>query len=70
MHNPDSVCQLLHHNCVNSAESLEDALYDLNETRVNEEIKVIEDEIDTYKKLTDAQIEALDAEKDKKRLLL
>lgn len=55
---------------VNSAESLEDAIYDLNEIRVNEEIKVIEDEIDTYKKLTDAQIEALDAEKDKKRLLL
>lgn len=46
---------------VNSAESLEDAIYDLNEIRVNEEIKVIEDEIDTYKKLTDAQVEALDA---------
>lgn len=49
---------------VNSAESLEDAVYKLNETRVNEEIKVIEDEIDAYKKLTDAQIEALDAAKD------
>ncbi len=46
---------------VNSAESLENAVYKLNETRVNEEIKVIEDEIDAYKKLTDAQIEALEA---------
>lgn len=49
---------------VNSAESLEDAIIDLNKTRVDEEIKVIEDEIDAYKKLTDAQIEALDAAKD------
>lgn len=46
---------------VNSAESLEDAVYDLNKTRVDEEIKIIEDEIDAYKKLTDAQIKALDA---------
>ncbi len=46
---------------VNSAENLEDALYDLNKTRVDEEIKVIEDEIDAYKKLTDVQIKALDA---------
>lgn len=49
---------------VNSAESLEDAIIDLNKTRVDEEIKVIEDEIDVYKQLTDAQIEALDAAKD------
>lgn len=49
---------------VNSAESLEDAIIDLNKTRVDEEIKVIEDEIDAYKQLTDAQIEALDAAKD------
>ena len=49
---------------VNSAESLEDAVYKLNETRINEEIKVIEDEIDAYKKLTDAQIEALEAARD------
>lgn len=49
---------------VNSAESLEDAIIDLNKTRVDEEIKVIEDEIDAYDKLTQAQIDALDAAKD------
>lgn len=51
-------------NAVNSAESLEDAIYDLNKTRVDEKIKVIEDEMEAYKKLTDAQIDALDAAKD------
>ena len=51
-------------NAVNSAESLEDSIIKLNETRVNEEIEVIEDEIDAYKKLTDSQIEALKASKD------
>lgn len=49
---------------VNAAESLENAIYDLNETRVNEEIKVIEDEIDAYKKLTDQTIKNLEAQKD------
>lgn len=49
---------------VNASESLEDAIYDLNETRVNEEIKVIEDEIDAYKKLTDQTIKNLEAQKD------
>ncbi|MCI8597930.1 MAG: hypothetical protein HFJ10_05750 [Lachnospiraceae bacterium] len=49
---------------VNSANSLEDAIIDLNETRVNEEIEVIEEEIDAYKELTDAQIKALEAAKD------
>lgn len=51
-------------NAVNSAESLEDSIIKLNETRVNEEIEVIEDEIDAYKKLIDSQIEALKASKD------
>ena len=49
---------------VNSAESLEDAIYSLNETRVNEEIDVIEKEIVAYKELVDAQIDALKASKD------
>ena len=49
---------------VKSAESLEDAIFDLNKTRVDEEIEVIEDAIDAYKEYTDAQIEALDAAKD------
>ena len=34
------------------------------ETRVNEEIKTIEDEISAYKESTDARIEALNAAKD------
>lgn len=50
--------------CVNSAEQLESSIIDLNKIRINEEIKTIEDEIDAYRKLTDAQIEALDAAKD------
>lgn len=49
---------------VNSAESLEDAIIDLNETRIDEEIETIQDEIDAYKKLTDAQIESLEASED------
>lgn len=49
---------------VNSAEALEDAIIDLNETRIDEEIETIEDEIDAYKELIDVQIEALDAAKD------
>lgn len=49
---------------VDSIHAMEDAIYDLNETRVNEEIKVIEDEIDAYKKLTDAQVEALETARD------
>lgn len=51
-------------NAVDSAKSLEDAIYKLNETRVNEEIKTIEDEISAYKESTDARIEALNAAKD------
>ncbi len=49
---------------VKSAESLEDAIVDLNKTRVEEEIHVIEEAMDAYKEYTDAQIEALDAAKD------
>lgn len=49
---------------VKSTENAKDAIMDLNETRVENQIKGIEKEIDAYKELTDAQIEALDAEKD------
>lgn len=51
-------------NAVKSVESAKDALMDLNETRIENQIKGIEKEIDAYKKLTDAQIEALKASKD------
>ncbi len=51
-------------NAVDSAKSLEDAIYKLNETRVNEEIKTIEDEISAYRESTDARIEALNSAKD------
>lgn len=46
---------------VNVMESMEDAIMDLNEARINESIETIEDEIDAYKELTDAQIEAIEA---------
>jgi len=49
---------------VQAAEAVEDAIISLNETRVNEEIEVIQEEIEAYKELTDAQIESLDAQKD------
>lgn len=49
---------------VNSAESLEDAIIDLNQTRIDEEIETIEDEIDVYDKLIQSKLDALDAEKD------
>ena len=49
---------------VNSAESLEDAIIDLNQTRIDEEIETIEDEIDAYEELIDSKLKALDAEKD------
>ncbi len=51
-------------NCVESVESLEDAIIDLNQTRIDEEIETIEDEIDAYEKLIDSKLKALDAEKD------
>lgn len=49
---------------VNSSESVKDAILNLHEARVKEEVEAIEKEIDAYKELTDAQIEALKAAKD------
>lgn len=49
---------------VNSSEDMKDAIMDLNETRINESIETIEKEIEKYKELIDAQIEALRAAKD------
>ncbi|MBD5460710.1 MAG: hypothetical protein HDR26_07180 [Lachnospiraceae bacterium] len=49
---------------VKATESAKDAIMDLNETRIENQIKGIEKEIDAYKELTDAQIEALKASKD------
>lgn len=49
---------------VKASESAKDAIMELNETRVENEIKGIEKEIDAYKELIDAQIDALKASKD------
>lgn len=49
---------------VNSSESVKDAILDLHEARIKEEVEAIEKEIDAYKELTDAQIEALKTAKD------
>ncbi len=49
---------------VNSSESIKDAIIDLNEVRINEDIDAIEKEISAYKELIDAQIDALKAAKD------
>lgn len=49
---------------VNSSESIKDAIVDLNEVRINEEIDAIEKEISAYRDLINAQIDALKAEKD------
>ena len=49
---------------IDSIESMEDAIVSLNETRVNEEIEVINEAIDAYKEYTDSQIDALEAAKD------
>lgn len=49
---------------VNSSESIKDAIIDLNEVRINEEIDAIEKEIDAYRELIDAQIDALKSAKD------
>lgn len=51
-------------NAVKSMESTKDALIDLNKTRIENQIKGIEKEIDAYKELTDSQISALKASKD------
>ena len=49
---------------VNSSEQIKDAIIDLNETRIEESIETIEKEIEKYRELIDAQIEALKAAKD------
>lgn len=49
---------------VKSSEAVKEAIMELNETRINEEISAIEKEIDAYKELVDAQIEALKSAKD------
>ena len=49
---------------VNSSEAIKDAIIDLNEVRIDEEIDAIEKEISAYKELIDAQIDALKAAKD------
>lgn len=49
---------------VNSSESIKDAIIELNETRINEEIEGIEKEISAYRDLIDAQIKALKASRD------
>ena len=49
---------------VNSAESAKDSIMDLNEARVDIVVDGINEEIQAYRDLTDAQIEALDAAKD------
>ncbi|MBD5530250.1 MAG: hypothetical protein HDR02_17875, partial [Lachnospiraceae bacterium] len=49
---------------VKSTESAKDSIMDLNETRIENQIKGIEKEIEAYKELTDAQIDALKASKD------
>lgn len=49
---------------VNSSEAVKDAIIDLNETRINEEIDAIEKEISAYKELINAQVDALKSAKD------
>lgn len=49
---------------VKSAESLEDSIYNLNKTRIDEEITTIEDEVDAFKKLTDELIKNLEAQEE------
>lgn len=49
---------------VNASESIRDAIMDLNEVRIDEEITAIEKEISAFRDLIDAQIEALKSAKD------
>ena len=51
-------------NAADAAQSFKDAIYKLQETRVEEKIRSIEEETDAYHKLIDAQAQTLDAEKD------
>lgn len=45
---------------VNAAEAMEDAIIELNEKRINEEIEAINEEIEAYKEVVDAQLEAIE----------
>ena len=49
---------------VNATESIKDAIIELNEARIDEEIEGIEKEIDAYRELIEAQIEALNSRKE------
>lgn len=49
---------------VKASESAKDSIMELNEVRVENAIKGIEKEIDSYKELTESQIKALDASRD------
>lgn len=49
---------------VNASESIKDAIIDLNETRIDEEIEGINNETDAYRELIEAQISALKSAKD------
>ena len=49
---------------VNRSESILDAIVNLNEVRINEEINAIKKEVDAYKELINAQIESLKTAKE------
>ena len=49
---------------IDAYKAAEDAIMQLNEARVEEECEAIQEEIDAFKELTDAQIEALEAAED------
>ena len=49
---------------IDAYRAAEDAIMQLNEARVEEECEAIQEEIDAFKELTDAQIEALEAAED------
>ena len=50
--------------CVNSSEEILSSIVELNKVRVDKEIEGIEKQIEAYEALIQAQIDALDAEKD------
>ena len=49
---------------IDAYEAVEDAIMQLNETRIEEECDAIQEEIDAFKELTDAQIDSLQAAED------
>ncbi len=49
---------------VNSSESIKDSIIDLHQTRIDEIVDGIEEEINAYQELTNAQIDTLKAEKE------